>query len=565
MIGYFVRRLLTGVVLVLALTFLTFAVFFLIPSNPACLAIECGSHSNTSDAELAATEHRLGLDRPVLVQYGDFLWRLVRHGDLGYSYRGHFSINTTIAHAAPATASLVAGGALLLVLLALPLGAISALRPHGFLDRGAFALSLFGIALHPFVLGLLLRSAFANHLHLAPGIGYCPLFGHGEVGAGSPYPGVQLMVGCGGFRDWAYHLWVPWFVFALFFLPMYARMFRARVLQTFGERYVDVAYAKGASTWHVFRSHVFRNAVVPILPMLAMDIGTAITAAIYVETIFKLGGLGTLAVNALSGEFGGYDLPTIVGIVFVIALTVAVLNLIADIALVVLDPRITGRAGRRSVWRRADGGLHRRRAVIAVAAAAATVSASAFAAVHRGGAEATGGPTTGKAAIARYTRGSRIVSRGWSERLTMEGGWTAARQATESGAIMVAIHDVRVGPHGWSVKASIVNKTNASLTLTKAVPMSPDGLASSGGGGFSIQYRDRNTKSIWGLIIARPAAAYDPEPPPTLARGGRWNGTFAGGGNLPRNIDFHLGVGVFRGSADPMGFTLVTNHTFTRP
>ena len=562
MIRFLVRRLLTGVALVLALTFLTFAVFFLIPSNPVCLAIDCGPKNTTTEAEIRAAEHRLGLDRPVLVQYGDFLWRLVRHGSFGYSYRGHFSVNTTLASAVPATASLVAGGAVLLVLLALPLGALSALRPHGLLDRGALAVSMVGIALHPFVLALLLRSAFADHLRIAPGIGYCPLLGQAEPRPTSPFPGAPIMAGCGGLRDWAYHLYLPWLVFALFFLPMYARMFRARVLQTLGERYVQAAYAKGGSGFHVFRSHVLRNSVTPILPMLAMDVGTAITAAIYVETVFKLGGLGTLAVNALSGEWGGYDLPTIVGVVFVVAAAVVVLNLIADLALVALDPRITGRSGRRSIWRQADGGLNRRRvATVTAAVAAATIAASAYAAVHRGG---TGGPVTGKAGIARYAKGGKpIAGARWTELLTKNRSWTQLPQMSEEGGILVTIRRITVGPNGWTVAATIVNKTDATLTVHKGTPM-VEGVADTGSGGFSLQYRARAPF----LNAALPARAYQPALPPLLPQGARWTGTFAGAGTLRPGTELHVGVGIFRGvpkERDPYGFTLVTTRSFRSP
>lgn len=563
MIRFLVRRVAAGVALVLALTFITYTVFFLIPTNPACLALDCGPGNKTTQAEFRATEHRLGLDQPVVVQYGDFLWRLVRHGSLGYSYRAHFSVNTMLASTIPATASLIAGGALLLVLLALPLGAVSALRPNGPLDRGALAVSMLGIAIHPFVLALLLRSAFANRFGIAPGVGYCPLFGQAQVQAATPYPGVQIMVGCGGLQDWAYHLYLPWLVFALFFLPMYARMFRAHILQTLGERYVQAAYAKGGSTVHVFRAHVLRNAILPILPMLAMDTGTAITAAIYVETVFKLGGLGTLAVNALSGQWGGYDLPTIAGIVFVVAVAVVVLNLIADLALLALDPRITGRAGRRSIWRQADGDLNRRRVAVATAALAAAVAGSAFAAVRHDGAQ----PVTGKASVARFARGAKPIPAHWTELLTKERGWTPLPQMSEKGGILVTIRRIAFGPNGWTVTATVVNRTDTILSVHKGVPW-VDSVTDTATGGFSLQYHSR--KSHVGInfqITALPARAYQPKLPRTLTPGARWTGTFAGNGQIPPGAELHVGVGIFRGpkDRDPYGFTLVTTQAFTRP
>src|SRR5512146_1509961 len=383
--AFLLRRLGSGVLLILALTLVTYVVFFTIPANPTCLAVDCGPGNRTTPEQLAVARHQLGLDRPVLVQYGHFLWNLVRHGSFGESFTQRYTIGSALADALPATASIVLGGALLLVLLALPLGAISALRANGLVDRGVLAVSLVGIALHPFVVGLLLKKVFAQGLGIAPFAGYCPLRGRAAVGSFN-----QTTV-CGGVLDWAYHLYLPWVVFALFFLPLYTRMFRARMLQTVGETYVRTARAKGASETRVLVRHVFRNAALPIVPMLAMDVGTAVTTAIYVETIFGIGGIGAFAVQALSGNDGGYDLPAVVGIVFVVACAVVVLNFLADVALVGLDPRITGRGGGRRVWRTADGRVDRRRVALSAAVAAAVAGAVVAAVAFSGGGTRAGG------------------------------------------------------------------------------------------------------------------------------------------------------------------------------
>jgi peptide/nickel transport system permease protein len=144
---------------------------------------------------------------------------------------------------------------------------------------------------------------------------------------------------CGGVYDWTTHLILPWLTFALFFLPLYVRMIRARLLETMGEPYVLTARAKGASEVRALRRHVLKNALLPITTMLAMDLGTAITAAIYVETVFGLPGLGLTLVSAINGQTF-YDLPFIVAVVFLVAATIVVLTLVVDVAYGLLDLRI---------------------------------------------------------------------------------------------------------------------------------------------------------------------------------------------------------------------------------
>jgi peptide/nickel transport system permease protein len=137
----------------------------------------------------------------------------------------------------------------------------------------------------------------------------------------------------------------PWLVFALFFVPIYLRMIRTRLVATLSEQYVTTARAKGATESRVVVHHALRNATGPLLPMVALDAGTAITAAIYVETIFGLPGLGHLAVVGLTGEIGQihYDLPFLVSLVLTIGVFVVALTTLADIASAWLDPRIRGR------------------------------------------------------------------------------------------------------------------------------------------------------------------------------------------------------------------------------
>jgi peptide/nickel transport system permease protein len=187
---------------------------------------------------------------------------------------------------------------------------------------------LLGVSAHPIALGLFFRQFLGYKWQLLPVGGYCPLFGTGG--------GVEA---CGGPADWAHHLILPWITFAFLFAALYSRMIRASALEVLGEAYVRVARGKGAPERRVLRAHVFRNAMLPIVTMIGMDLGVAFGSVIFVERVFSLGGLGSLAVAALRGEVG-FDLPIVVSVVVVVSAAIILLNLIVDLIYPVVDPRI---------------------------------------------------------------------------------------------------------------------------------------------------------------------------------------------------------------------------------
>jgi ABC-type dipeptide/oligopeptide/nickel transport system permease component len=349
MLPTLIRRLLGGVVLIVALTFVTYVVANEIPQHRACVVLNCNAY--TTQAEKQEALHRIGFDRPVWRQYCDFAWGVIRHHSLGTSWTGQ-QLDSVIGSALPATISLVVGGMILTLLLALPLGAFAALRARSIFDHSVLTFSVAGLAVHPFVLAIGVQQ-FMIHVLGAPRGMYCPLTHHAvpkEVitpGEGFIVPRGPVPT-CGGPVGWASHMAAPWIVFALFFLPLYVRMIRTRFREALVQRYVTTARAKGASEQRVVTKHALPNAVVPLLPMVATDAGTALTVAIYIETIFDLPGLGHLAVTALSGEFfqGQYDLPLIVAIVLAVGVFVVLLNAAADLATAWIDPRIRARAAR---------------------------------------------------------------------------------------------------------------------------------------------------------------------------------------------------------------------------
>jgi peptide/nickel transport system permease protein len=337
---YAVRRLLSGVLLLFAMTITSFALFRLIPLPTGCILVGCGPGTTTTDEQLAAAEHELGTDRPEPVQYAKFVWGIVRHGSFGSSWV-HGPIDASIRQAAPRTISVLLGGAVLLFLLAVPLGVLSAMRAQERIDRIILSISVVGIALHPFLIGFFLTK-FSDYTHVTPHGGYCHPFSAPPAPPPSGLPSDAFPPPCAGLGQWAHHMIVPWFTFALFFLPLYTRMIRARVLETLETQHVTAARAKGASELRVLRSHVLRTALLPLATMIGMDLGGALMAAIYIETIYGLGGFGSLMLSVVSGNGVslGYDLPLIAALFFVIAAVAILLNLVVDLLYGWLDPRV---------------------------------------------------------------------------------------------------------------------------------------------------------------------------------------------------------------------------------
>jgi peptide/nickel transport system permease protein len=320
MLRYIIRRFLWAIVLFIAVTMITYVIFFIIPTDPATLA--AGKSARPGD--IVRVRHFLGLDRSVPAQYGLFLKRLVIDHSLGRSFANRRDVNAMIGEAVPVTASLVVGGAILWMLVALPIGILSALKPRSLADRSAMVFVLTGISLPVVWIGLILQYLFGFKWPIFPNAGYCNVI--------NPPPGST----CGGAVDWFYHMILPWTTFAILFAAIYVRMIRSNVMDTLGEDYVRTARAKGASEPRVITQHVLRNALLPVVTMLGMDIGVALGGAIFTETIFGLPGLGRLAVNSTLG----FDLPTVQGVVVFATICIIFLNLLVDILYAFIDPRI---------------------------------------------------------------------------------------------------------------------------------------------------------------------------------------------------------------------------------
>ena len=324
MLGFVLRRLAWAVVLFLALTLYTYVLFFVIPGNNDVIRRGFRGDQGTTLRET------VGIDGGSLVrEYGSFVSHVVR-GDLGVSNRDNQQVVDVIARAAPVTLSLVIGGAVVWLLIAIPIGLISALRPRSLLDRGGMILVLVGVSAHPLWIGLMLAYVFGFRLQLTPIGGYCSVFTPNDV--------------CGGPVQWAYHLLLPWIAFAAVFAAIYARMIRASVLEVYDADHVRTARAIGMSEGRILRTQVLRNASLPLVTMLGMDVGIAFGGAIFVERAFGLPGIGRLLVTSL----GGRDLPVVLGIVVFVTTAILLFNLVVDLLYPLLDPRIGYGSGSHS-------------------------------------------------------------------------------------------------------------------------------------------------------------------------------------------------------------------------
>jgi peptide/nickel transport system permease protein len=318
MLRYLVRRLLWAGVLFLCVTFVTYIIFFVIPANPAQLA---AGKSATSE-RIQEVEHYLGLDQPVYVQYAKFMKRLVLEQSLGRSFATRQDVNDIVLRAAPVTASLVIGGALIWLTIAIPLGVFSALKPRSITDRLTMVMVLIGISAHPVWIGLIFAYVFGFRLGWTPISGYCDA--------------ISPSTDCGGPVEWAHHMVLPWATFALLFTAAYVRYIRANTMETLNEDFVRTARAKGAPESRVIRSHVLRNSLLTIVTVLGLDIGLAMGGAIFTETVFGLPGLGKIAIESIAN----FDLPITLGVVVFATTCIIVANLFVDLFYAWIDPRI---------------------------------------------------------------------------------------------------------------------------------------------------------------------------------------------------------------------------------
>lgn len=303
MIRYIGGRLGWAVLVVFAITIITFGVAFLSPVDPARLY--AGLRATHAQYEIA--RQQLGLNHPIVVQYWFYLERIV-HGNLGTSYSTGEPVLHLVLSRLPATLELAAAGLLVEVLIGLPLGVLAALKWQGPADRIVLTGSLLGVVVPQFVLGFVLLYLFAYKIPLFP------------LGATDSLPALVL----------------PALALGLPGAAWYARMVRSSVLNVLGEDFIRNSRAKGLSEWSVVSRHVMRNSVGPAVTMIGLDFGIFLGGVLVVEQVFGWPGIGQQAWNAISAN----DIPVVLGTVIVAATAVVIFNLAADVVNALLDPRI---------------------------------------------------------------------------------------------------------------------------------------------------------------------------------------------------------------------------------
>ncbi len=320
MIPFIIRRLLWMVVLLLVISFLTFVIFYTLPSaDPAALR----AGRQPTPELLASIRHTLGLDKPWYIQYLKYLDRLVFHFDFGYSFQNHISVKEQIFDRLPATMALAVGAVVVWLLIGIPVGIISAIKRGTWMDRAAMGVALVAISAPVYWLGLVSLYLFSKDLGKFPlfeGQGAYPQTGNILTNPGEVIPSLIL----------------PWFVLAASFAAIYARFLRGNLIETMSEDYIRTARAKGLPERTVVFKHGVRSAITPIVTILGLDLGILLGGAILTETVFNIPGVGRLAYDAIQKS----DLPTVQGTVLMGAFFIILLNLVVDIVYAFLDPRV---------------------------------------------------------------------------------------------------------------------------------------------------------------------------------------------------------------------------------
>lgn len=336
MTAYILRRIVTAIIVVLIVSFVTFLIFFKVPelagqSTDNLAAQYVGR--NPSQEAIDAVKRNLGFDKSIFVQYWDFtkgifVGRTFQYGPdaarcevpcFGYSFKNHLPVWPDLTSRLTVTLSLALGAAVIWLIGGVTVGVISALRRGRPVDRISMFIALAGVSLPIFFTGLLVKAIFVygpSWLNIYTEIVYVPF-------TDNPL-------------TWASNLFLPWVTLAFLYAALYARLTRAGMLETMGEDYIRTARAKGLGERRVVVKHGLRAALTPIVTIFGLDFGLLLGGAVLTETVFNLPGLGQYAYTAIQNN----DLPQILGVTLVAAFFVVFLNLIVDVFYAAIDPRV---------------------------------------------------------------------------------------------------------------------------------------------------------------------------------------------------------------------------------
>ncbi|HKT04733.1 MAG TPA: ABC transporter permease [Rugosimonospora sp.] len=313
--------------MLLVVSALSYAVFFLLPADPAQLS--CGRPCTPQG--LATARAFMGYDKPPWQQYLAFLGGIVAGRDygtgpasihcgapcFGYSFQLNAPVTQLVLERIPVTFSIAAGAAVLWLLLGVSAGSLSAVRRGTLVDRAAMALAVGGVSAPSYLVGLLGILVFGFTLNMVPVNGYVPL----------TLNPVQ----------WAWHLVLPWCVLAVLHAAAYARLTRAQMLDVLGEDYIRTARAKGLRERRVIGRHALRNVLIPVVTLFGLDLGQLLGGAVITERVFSMPGLGALLLDGVAN----LDLPLVVGVTLFAAFLIILANAAVDLLYGVIDPRVS--------------------------------------------------------------------------------------------------------------------------------------------------------------------------------------------------------------------------------
>jgi peptide/nickel transport system permease protein len=333
MARYIARRLLLMLLVLFGMSVITFALSRIVPGDPARLL--AGPRARQEQVEAVAELYRLR--GPILEQYGVYMTGLLR-GDLGLSVTTRRPVTDDLAQFLPATIELTATAFLLTILVGVPVGIVSAAKRGGIFDHASRVVSIAGVSLPVFWLGLVLQVLFYKHLGLLPIGGRLGTLDIAPPRVTGAYLVDSLLAGdLSLFWSSFVHLILPALTLAAGSVAVVTRMMRASILETMGADYVRTARAKGLTEASLLRRHVVRNAFIPTLTVLGLQVGYLLAGNFLVESVFNWPGIGLYAIDAISN----LDYAAIMGVTLVVSVVYVAVNLIVDILYVVLDPRIT--------------------------------------------------------------------------------------------------------------------------------------------------------------------------------------------------------------------------------
>ncbi len=311
MLAFIVRRIITTIPVMGFVALFVFSLLYIAPGDPA--AVIAGDQASPADVEKIRAS--LGLDRPYLVRFGEWLFRVLQ-GDLGTSIFTSLPVTQLIAQRIEPTVSLMALTLILAVVVAVPMGVIAAWKAGSWIDKAAMAFAVFGFSVPVFVVGYLLAYTFALKLDWLPVQGYTPL--------------------SQGFWPWLRNLILPSVALGFVYIALIARITRATMLEVLQQDYIRTARSKGLGQRSVLFLHALKNAAVPVITIIGIGIALLIGGAVVTESVFAIPGLGRLTVDAILRR----DYPVIQGVVLMFSFVYVLVNLLIDLAYTLVDPRI---------------------------------------------------------------------------------------------------------------------------------------------------------------------------------------------------------------------------------